>query len=191
MPIILPSKLLNFLKMKKLFTLLVICFIANFSLSAQYKYFVGGQLGFHSNKNESYFGIKPNVGYILNDHMILVGEVGISSTTDKSLATDVKSSTFDLGVALRYGWKAGDNAFVFLAPGVQISNGKDDGVKSSKYGVNIRPGVSYQLAPRWSMTAHYGSLGYDSEKQGSSKAVGTFGLDLDMNTLLFGLNFHF
>lgn len=191
MPIILPSKHLNFLKMKKLFTLLVICFIANFSLSAQYKYFVGGQLGFHSNKAESYFGIKPNVGYILNDHMILVGEVGISSTTDKSLATDVKSSTFDLGVALRYGWKAGDNAFVFLAPGVNISNGKQGDIKDSAFGVNIRPGVSYQLAPRWSMTAHYGSLGYNSVKFGKADAVGTFGLDLDMNTLLFGLNFHF
>jgi hypothetical protein len=191
LPIILPSKLLNFLKMKKLFTLLVICFIANFSLSAQYKYFVGGQLGFRSNDAQSYFSVLPNVGYILNDHMILVGEVGFSSTTDKNTVKDIKSNTFDLGVALRYGWKAGDNAFVFLAPGVNISNGKVADVKNSAFGVNIRPGVSYQLAPRWSMTAHYGSLGYDSVKLGDGDAVGTFGLDLDMNTLDFGLNFHF
>ncbi|MBK7469070.1 MAG: hypothetical protein IPJ43_21050 [Saprospiraceae bacterium] len=36
---------------------------------------------------------------------------------------------------------------------------------------------SWSIAPRWSMTAHYGSLGYDSVKHGDADAAGTFGLD--------------
>ncbi len=178
-------------KMKNLLTLVAICLFTSLSVSAQYKYFVGGQLAFSSNDAESNFGIKPNIGYVLNDNMVLVGEVGFSTSTDKSGVTDIKSNDFGLGLALRYGWKAGDDAFVFIAPGVNFGNGKIGDIKHSNFGVNIRPGVSYMLAPRWSMTAHYGSLGYDSVKHGDADAVGTFGLDLNMNTLDFGLNFHF
>ena len=81
--------------MKNLLTLVAICLFTSLSVSAQYKYFVGGQLAFSSNDAESNFGIKPNIGYVLNDNMVLVGEVGFSTSTDKSRVTDIKSNDFD------------------------------------------------------------------------------------------------
>lgn len=180
--------------MKKLLTLLTLCAFLSAPAFAQYKYFVGGELGFNSSKSTNGFAFKPNVGYMLNDRMILVGSLGYNSNTIKGSGAikDIKTSGFGVGLELRYGWKAGDNAFVFLAPGVHYNNDEDAADEhTTTLGLGIRPGITYQLAPRWSITSHFGNLGLSSKKVGDGDSVSNFGLNLNMNSIGFLISYHF
>jgi len=182
--------------MKRFFQLLVLLAFVSVSASAQGNLFVGGQLSFSSNDSENSFTVSPNLGYRINEHMVLVGAVGFTSgTTDKDLISETKTSGFGLGAELRYGWMSGDNVFWFLAPGVNFGSSKvtisDVDSKSTNFGIALRPGISYQMSDRWSVTSHFGRLAYDSKKDEGEDAINTFGLNLNLDNIDFGLSFHF
>ena len=182
--------------MKRFFQLLVLLAFVSVSASAQGNLFVGGQLSFSSNDLNNSFKLLPNLGYRINEHMVIVGRVGFTSgTTDKDLITETKSSGFELGAELRYGWMSGDNVFWFFAPGVNFGSSKetenDVDTKSTNFGIALRPGISYQMSDRWSVTSHFGRLAYDSKKDEGEDAFNTFGLNLNLDNIDFGLSFHF
>lgn len=182
--------------MKRFFQLLVLLAFVSVSASAQGNLFVGGQLSFSSNDLKNSFTVSPNLGYRINEHMVLVGAVGFTSgTTDKDLITETKISGFGIGAEFRYGWMSGDNVFWFLAPGVNFGSSKetknDVDTKSTNFGIALRPGISYQMSDKWSVTSHFGSLAYDSVKPEKGDALNTFGLNLDLDNIDFGLSFHF
>ncbi len=67
-----------------------------------------------------------------------------------------------------------------------------------RFSINLRPGVYYQFSSRFSMNAHYGALGFRSSRvksDGSNTEQvskrSDFGLNLQMSSLRFGLNYHF
>ncbi len=66
------------------------------------------------------------------------------------------------------------------------------------FGINIRPGVYFQFSDHFSMNAHYGALGFNSDRfkveDDNAEQISRnsdFGLNLQMSSLRFGLNYHF
>ncbi|MBK6543989.1 MAG: porin family protein [Saprospiraceae bacterium] len=187
--------------MKKQLLILVL-FMGLFSVSnyAQGKLFLGVDLGFSSQDNgfnggheTSEFVIAPSLGYWLSDNMAIVGRVGYASHDNKT--DDVKTSGFGIGAELRYGWHLGDNTFLYLAPGARYGSEKTEfaggDATTTEFQIAIRPGVDYKIADKWSIDAHFGSLGYTSQSPEVGDAVSSFGLDLSMSAISFGIWYHF
>lgn len=192
--------------MKKLFTILpvIAALFLSSQVNAQYKSFLGVDLGFATTKDVSTsFNIGPTYGYVLNDMMQVVVGVNFRSETTKGGANDQKETGFGAGAEFRYGMNPSDNLYLFAALGGSFHSDKDDqgtssdtdDIKDTGFTVGIRPGLQYHLSDRWSMEAHFGLLGLHSAttEVGSTKgdAVNTFGLDLSMSSLNYGLFFHF
>lgn len=190
--------------MKKQVTYFLMLFIALAftQLNAQGS-FIGVDLGFSSTKDvHTGFHIAPTYGYKLSSTMQIVGRVGFESHTDKT-NNDAKETGLGVGAEFRYGTRPSDNFFLFAALGVGFNSTKDDNgtdtenddVKGTEINFGIRPGIDYMFNDKWSMTAHFGRLGYSSDKTEvgsvSPDPVGTFSLDLSMSSLAFGLFYHF
>lgn len=103
---------------------------------------------------------------------------------------------------LNVGPKFGKNKFVDIRERFDGTIDTDiDESKISGFGANIHPGVLYKFSDSFSMNAHFGNLGFNSRSEkvefestfgGYSKdSSSSFGLDLSMSTLRFGLNIHF
>ncbi|MFZ1256128.1 MAG: hypothetical protein WAR77_07225, partial [Saprospiraceae bacterium] len=79
-----------------------------------------------------------------------------------------------------------------LAPGVNYQSDKDHhDVKTNSFEIRIAPGINYMIADKWALNTKFGSLGYQSETVGDGDAFGTFGLDLSMSAILFGIEYRF
>jgi opacity protein-like surface antigen len=183
--------------MKKQLLLLVL-FIGLFSaVNAQdKKMMLGLDLNFSSNDNESSFGIGPNFGYWLSENMALVVGVNFGSVTDKTGAEDLATTSFGAGAELRYGWHVGDMTFLYVAPGFAFGSTTHEitpttEAKVSSFDVGLGLGVQYMIADSWSINAEFGRLGYNSVKPEGGESFGTFGLDLSMSTIGFGIWYHF
>lgn len=184
----------TYTSMKKQLLLLVL-FIGLFCGSnfAQGKLFCGVDLGFSDNDNHSSFNLGPRVGFGIGDRSALV--VGINFENHKDKGPDLATTSFGVGAEYRYGWNVGDNVFLYLAPGVAFSSDKEEqatggDLKSTTFDIRIAPGLSYKLADKWSINTHFGALGYSSTTPDGGDAFGTFGLDLSMSSIGFGLWYH-
>ncbi len=184
--------------MKKQLLLLVL-FMGIFSaMNAQdKKMMLGVDLGFSSNDAHSSFNLGPSFGYWLNENSAIVVGINFGSATLKG-ATDLKNSSFSGGAEFRYGWSMGDMAFLYIAPGIEfgsVDNEFDEdgpnAYKGTTLDIRAALGATYKIADAWSLDARFGRIGYASETPDGGEAFGTFGLDLSMSTLSFGLWYHF
>lgn len=76
--------------------------------------------------------------------------------------------------------------------GYSSSDEDGDDEEFTSFEINFRPGVSYAVTDHIKLTARIGSLGYQHLKmKDSDLKVSRFGLDVDSNNLLFGLNYTF
>jgi opacity protein-like surface antigen len=184
----------TYTSMKKQLLLLVLAMGLFSAVNAQSKLFGGLDLGFSSTSDVgSSFNIGPHIGYDLSERMALVVGVSFGSETDKTGAEDVKTSGFGVGAELRYGWSVGDKTTLYLAPGVGYASATNDAtdIDVTSFNVGIAPGINYMIGDKWSLNGKFGNLGYESVTVGDADAVGTFGLDLTMSSMLFGLEYRF
>lgn len=194
----------TYASMKKLLLLFVLFLgLMSTGAQAQGKLFLGLDLGFNSydagydGPNEgheaSQFNLGPSLGYWLNDNSAIV--VGINYSSFDNKTSDSKTTGFGIGAEFRYGWHFGDNVFVYLAPGIGFSSNKTEtggnDAKWTQLDLGISPGVSFMLADKWSINAYFGGLGYSSQKPDGGDAANSFGLNLDMSNIGFGLWYHF
>ncbi len=64
-------------------------------------------------------------------------------------------------------------------------------VKSSSFGINVRPGIQYWITPRWSLASTIGEIGYNQTKVEDQDADGDFGLTIDFASINFSFFWHF
>lgn len=183
------------------------------SAFAKAQFVVGGGLRFgHTggkteiNNNESdldktnNFGIYPKVGYFISSDFMVGGKVGLILSTVKDGDTDVKTknTTFVLAPFARY-YALRMNKFSVYAEGnVTYSFGKDkvdgvDGTKTTSIGLNVYPGIGYDLSDKVLLSATINGLslyaGSVIKKTGDNKEVNNnlgLGVNLD-NVVTSGL----
>jgi hypothetical protein len=152
----------------------------------------------------SVFGLAPGVGYMMSDNLMLLGSIGISTGTVSSPGTeDVKINGLGLNAGVRYFFTPADK--FSLSIGGQLGYGSissnlgvdefgdqevlADDVKTSTISFNVPVGLHYFMNDNFAITTTFGGLGYSSSKADTdgAEAKNTFGLNLNMSSLSFGL----
>jgi outer membrane protein len=152
----------------------------------------------------SVFGLAPGVGYMMSDNLMLLGSIGISTGTVSSPGTeDVKINGLGLNAGVRYFFTPADK--FSLSIGGQLGYGSissnlgvdefgdqvvlAEDVKTSTISFNVPVGLHYFMNDNFAITTTFGGLGYSSSKEDTdgAEAKNTFGLNLNMSSLSFGL----
>ena len=181
-------------------------------------FYLTGGIGFTSTDDQgtsaSSFKFAPAASYFVSNNFAIGAKLGINSTKSTEYGVDVpqlgyldfggdalevKENTTSFGVFGRYYFTPSSKFSVFGNAGLDYSSTKwtvdgstaDDKFNTIEFAVS--PGVNYFLSNHFSMEAQFGKLGYSSAKWSTdgAKATSTFGLDLDLSTISFGLNYKF
>lgn len=160
--------------------------------------YVSGSVGFNSFKageaKSNSFNFSPSAGYFISDNIALELGLEVGSTKD---ADDDKTSSFGVNLGGRYFFTP-SNQFSFTV-GAALSFGsnkeKPDGgdeAKSTNFGFAVSPGINYFVSDAFALRASVGALGFRSDKaDGADEAATSFGLNMDLSTVNFGLTYKF
>ena len=127
---------------------------------------IGGKLGYGSSKAENALGVDTT-----DETTLTVGAFGRYYATPSS-----QFSVF------------GNLGFDYMSTDDKLSD-----VKVNGYEIALSPGVSYFLNSNFAMEASFGKLGYSSVKADvtGAEATNSFGLNLDLRSITFGLVYKF
>ncbi len=145
--------------------------------------------GFQISDKYTAFGLAPELGYFVSDNLALGIGLGFTSISgDAAEASGDKGTAFGVAPYLRwFAHKSGAFSF-YVQGGLDYANIKLDGQDAvNSFRIGVLPGVAYGLSEHFSINANFGWLGYSKVKD----VKGTFALDVDMNTLGFGLSYIF
>lgn len=174
--------------MKKFFMIAVMAVAA---LSASAQVYVGGNIGFSSDKANSdakatnKFTIAPEAGYTFSDKMAAGIQLGF--TTEKHGDADAMN-TFQVAPYARYTFCKSGAVDLFVDGGIIFeAYGSDSG---SSFGVGLRPGIAFNASEKVAIIAKTGYLGY----QFANKDAGEwskFAIGLDNAAVSFGVFYKF
>lgn len=143
-----------------------------------YKWFIGGQVGFWTGKAGSIkttaFAVAPEIGYRFSNNFALATNFEYRHVTTNNNGSKAKLKETAIGPYLRYTFlKSGIvNVFVDGCATFGLS-----GVKGFETG--LRPGIAIDLTKRLSVVANFGFVGYNNGKGvGRSNYGKGFGIDL-------------
>ncbi|WP_313804593.1 outer membrane beta-barrel protein [Flavobacterium sp.] len=168
--------------------------------------FVSGSVGFNSAKMDeakgSNFYFKPEAGYFLTENIAL--GLGLEVGTAKNEGIDTysdsyKTNNFGAEVFGRYYFTPASQFSMFAQLGVGFGTAKTEAfegaeeAKVNSFGVNAGLGLNYFVANNWALQANWAGLGYNSSKPDAdgAEATNTFGLNVDMSAINFGVLYKF
>jgi len=158
-----------------------------------------GGFGFNSTSQgdakENGVTFSPALGFFLTENIALGARLNVESgKNEDALGNETKSSAFGGEVFGRYYMTPATKFSVFgeLAVGFGSDKTEDALGNESKFngfGINAGVGVSYFLSSNWAIEAGWAGLGYNSRKADVSgaDAVNSFGLNVDLSSINFGL----
>jgi opacity protein-like surface antigen len=164
--------------------------------------FVTGAVGFGSESTgdvkSSGFEFSPAVGFFVTENIAIGARLGFNSSKEEEPGEDdLKRNSVGAEVFGRYYWTPASKFSLFgeLAVGFgsdKIEQGPGE-FTANFFGVNAGVGVNYFLSSNWSIEAGWAGLGYNSNDNGGDGAeqTNTFGLNVDLSTINFGLNYKF
>lgn len=164
--------------------------------------FVSGGFGFGSTKQgdakSNDFTFSPAVGYFVTEEIALGARLNVESGKTDNGVAETKSSAFGGEVFGRYYFTPASQFSVFGELAVGFGNSKDEDAlgnetKFNNFGINAGAGVSYFLNSNFAIEAGWAGLGYNSVKQDVSgaDASNSFGLNVDLSSINFGLVYKF
>jgi hypothetical protein len=142
------------------------------------------------NASVTMYGIAPEIGYFVSDKWVIGGVFGVGGAAVK----DAKDTYFSYAIRpyVRYFLHQNERFGFYLQGGFDFELLKYGSAKTTTWSAGILPGVSCALSSHFSVTAAFGKLGYQSQKEsGASNATNTFALSLDASTLQLGLYYKF
>lgn len=174
--------------MKKLF---VIAAMTVASVAASAQVYVGGSLGFESEKDQkdakttTAFSLKPEVGYNLDDQWAVGIQLGYSSVDNGNNTLGL----IEVSPYARYTFAKSGIASFFVDGGLTFNFYTAD-YEGMVWGIGVRPGVKLAVSEKVDLIAKLGYLGYTKadDKAGGGSA---FGLAINNTNLEFGVNFNF
>lgn len=172
---------------------------------AQGDMFISGSVGFSSTKQDeaksNTFNVAPRFAYFATSNIAIGAKLGFStSKTENGSVTTSDSNAFTAGLFGRYYVTPASKFSFFGELGVDYTSETDkaiapatEDVKTNTFGIALRPGISYFVSSNFALEATIGSLGYSSSKEDTdgAEARNTFGLNFDMENVMFGLIYKF
>ena len=176
--------------MKKILMTLAAAFVA-VSMSAQV--YVGGtaNLNTHGSDSKSYT-IAPEIGYQMDDQLGVGIKLGYGYTKNDPAPS---KSTISVNPYLRYNFVEIGKVKVFVDGGVYFSTSKvKDADADNNFGINVVPGISYNITDKISIAAHANSIfRWDVDAPAHSTCTNNIELlnDFGVNTFRFGFYYNF
>jgi hypothetical protein len=196
--------------------------------SAQYRRFLSGTFSYGSTSTvepyadefTSTFTFGPLLGFHLKPRHVLGVGLFWSTTSEEWYEEDGlfdeefiwKEEMFEIAPFYRYMWPVGDKCSIYgqatigLGAGTEtlttLSGPAEEEVEESytigSFRFALAPGILYDFAPRWAVSAEWGILGVNARvitpedaEEGEETTEGTFGFSLHPSTLSFALNWRF
>lgn len=164
--------------------------------------FVSGGVGFNSSKTgdfkESTTEFSPAFGYFVTENIALGARLSIASGKQELGSAEEKVSAFGAEVFGRYYWSPASQFSVFGELAAGIGSFKYEPVigpeeTSKTFGVNAGVGVNYFLSNNFAIEAGWAGLGYNTDDNGGDGAdkTNSFGLNVDLSSINFGLTYKF
>ena len=154
----------------------MIAVIAAAAVSANAQTWIGGSLGFNTEKTTvdgeklssgTSFEIAPEVGYSLNENWDVAIKLGYTYSSEKSMTFSGYKATgnynaFEINPYVRYTFVKAGNFFAFCDGGVAYSTGHISNIDKNlnQFSVGLNPGIGYKVSPKVSLVAHIGDLSY-------------------------------
>lgn len=160
--------------MKKI---MMIAVMAVAAISANAQMWVGGNLGFNTEKTKfedtelssgTSFEIAPEVGYNLNEKWAVAialgyGHYDAGTVTFAGKEVSGIINTFSIKPYVRYTFVKAGNFSAFCDGVLDYSTTHVNGVENNRnsWGLAVTPGIAYAISPKVSLVAHVGEIGYD------------------------------
>lgn len=184
--------------MKK-FLIMALVALTGLCASAQRNFFIGGQAGYvhDGSDNTNRLTILPEIGYDLNSKWTVGTTIGWDYT--HFCRKDISTNLFRFNPYVKYTYFRSESNLVSLyvdgTVGVGLGwthVGGDDTKTACVWQIGLRPGVSLNLTPEFSMTATIGFIGYQGVNNAAKPAYHSRGgIDLNGNNLTLGFYYHF
>ncbi|WBX74545.1 outer membrane beta-barrel protein [Tenacibaculum pacificus] len=167
---------------------------------AQEDIYVSGTVGFATYKqgdsDSNGYNFSPSVGYFIAENIALELGLGIGGTTN---IDDSKSSSFGVNAGAKYFFTPQNDFSFVVGAGLDYSvqgNESAAGVKgndTNTFAIAVAPGVNYFVSESVALRASVGALSYESKKEDADRAEArnTFGLNLNLSAIQFGLTYKF
>jgi len=188
--------------------------------------YISGQVGFQGGKSEfsskfgkeetgknNQFSIVPTVGYFVANNVAVGLGIGYQSATSEPGALFGDSfdkttiSSFVVEPFARKYWNVGEKFFIFGQLSVPMEfgtlKGQENGHADAKatansFGVVVKPGIDYVIAPNWTLEASLGEFGYrtstikpkDNPNDAKIK-TDNYGFGLNFGSINFGVKYLF
>lgn len=176
--------------------------VAASALTANAQVFVGGALGFNSNKfcdgaeSTTAFTLAPTIGYNINENWAVLAEISFNSTNnagafDPELAgmkMDKSASTLGLGVYGRYTFAKTGIASFFVDGGVSMTSMNND--RGAIFSVGLRPGIKLSASEKVDLVATIGALRYQFANEKAGKGNDLY-LGVDNTNIALGVYYNF
>ncbi|MFD0990843.1 outer membrane beta-barrel protein [Mariniflexile jejuense] len=160
---------------------------------------------YSSNIKRNSFSIKPDLGYVINDNLIIGVMPGFniynSKTINPSNSNEFKSLGYSITPYVRKYVSIGKN-FAFNLQGEvsyaflnedQYADNSSNATKGSEksFFIGLRPGLTYGLSQKVLINTNIGAIGYSHLKRdyeiGSDSKGNTFNVGLGTSNLYFGV----
>ncbi|UOX32337.1 porin family protein [Flavobacterium sediminilitoris] len=161
--------------------------------------FVSGGVGFNSTKQgdakSNEFTFSPSIGYFVTENIAAGVRLNIVSGENE---VETKNTEFGADIFGRYYFTPASKFSLFGELAVGFGTEKQETVanvetKYNNFGVNAGVGVNYFLSNNFAIEAKWAGLGYNSRKLDAdgADARNSFGLNVDLSTIIFGLTYKF
>lgn len=197
---------MNFIMKKLIFTLAIGLGIFSSAVAQDAKMWVGGTVGLWSSKtkiadtkgsSELSFKVMPEFGYIINDDVAVGITLGAAhthtgSTQFEGTTSGSKSANiYKVRPFVRYSFLKGTLGALFVDGGFGYDRTHYNG-GGNAYGIDagFRPGFALNVSSKLALISKIGFLGYEYSKGGDAK-TNSFGFDLDMDNVEFGVSYKF
>ncbi|MFD2824749.1 outer membrane beta-barrel protein [Lacinutrix iliipiscaria] len=145
-------------------------------------------------KSNSY-AFMPSVGYFLSDNIAL--ELGLSVGGGEDTGEN-KTNTFGANLGARYFFTPANQFSFTVGAGFGYMSSKyepngGDESKTNTFGFSVAPGLNYFVSNCFALRASIGALSYTSEKGDwdGAEAANSFGFNLDLSDINFGVTYKF
>ena len=156
-----------------------------------------GGLGLGFSNNQFYINAQPSAGYFITKHVVT--GLGLGFTYANNGFNSSKVNGYNGGLFARY-YLTPQSKFSFfgqLSAGAGILNSKSRDVYGflqerdyTNAQITISPGINYFVSKRVALEMQFGSFGY--YRNGESGIINDdLRLDLNLNSVRFGINFKF
>lgn len=176
---------------------------------------IGGNVNFYSTNDEvldsdyeyerNSFSIKPDIGYVVDDNLIVGVMPGFNAYNSKTINAsnfyELKSLGYSITPYVRKYMPIGKNFAIDLQGEVSYMYSKQDqfadisstttNINEKSFFIGFRPGLTYSLSQKVLINTNLGAIGYSHLKRdyetGSDSKSNSFNFSLGTSNLYFGV----